>query len=58
MDDEEYYSAMRKQNSPVFHIQKKQKFSEWNSLHGREDAEMLNERERENETPPENSAEN
>ena len=58
MDDEEYYSAMRKQYSPDFQKPKKQKFSEWNSFHGREDAEMLNEREREKETPPESSAEN
>lgn len=58
MDDEEYYSAMRRQYSPIFHKTKKQKFSEWNSFHGREDAEMLNEREREKETPPESSAEN
>ena len=58
MDNVVYYSAMRKQYSPVFQKPKKQKFSEWNSFHGREDAEMLNEREREKETPPESSAEN
>ncbi len=58
MDDEEYYSAMRRQYTPSFSRLKKQKFSEWNSLHGREDAEMLNEHEREKETPPENSTEN
>lgn len=50
MDDEEYYSKMRNYNlnrSPIL-SQKKSKYSKWKIEQGREDAEMLAEKNSDN----------
>lgn len=52
MDDEEYYSKMRNYNlnrSPIL-SQKKSKYSKWKIEQGREDAEMLAEKNSDNKT--------
>ena len=48
MDDEEYYSKLRRQYTNPLERKKKNgsgKYSSWAVPHGREDAEMLEERE-------------
>lgn len=47
MDDNEYYKMMRDQYSHRFSVKKNKNFSftEWNAHQGREDAEMLQEKE-------------
>ncbi len=47
MDDEEYYEKMRNHNLnkiKISHLTKKSKYSTWKINQGREDAEMLQEK--------------
>lgn len=49
MDDNEYYTKMREQyqhHAAVKNKTKPNQYKTWNDQHGREDAEMLNERQR------------